>query len=137
VARARKHLQERRPRFTADRAKQEEVLGRFLTACSTGDMTALRALLRDDVVQYSDGGGKVYAAINPIYGADRVVRLIGGLLRKTAGVLGGSPVDANGQPGYFFTLDGKPLSVLTLDLDETGRIRAIYQVVNPEKISHR
>lgn len=137
VARARRHLQERRPRFTADRAKQEEALSRFLTACSTGDMTALRALLRDDVVQYSDGGGKVYAAINPIYGADRVVRLIGGLLRKTAGVLGGRPVEVNGQPGFFFTLDGKPLSVLTLDLDESGRIRAIYQVVNPEKISHR
>jgi RNA polymerase sigma-70 factor (ECF subfamily) len=137
VARARRHLQERRPRFTVDRAKQEEVLGRFLTACTTGDMTALRSLLRDDAVEYSDGGGKVYAAINPIFGADRIVRLFAGLLRKKEGELGGRAADVNGQPGFFLTLDGKPLSVLTLDLDETGRIRGIYHVLNPEKISHR
>jgi RNA polymerase sigma-70 factor (ECF subfamily) len=134
VARARRHLQERRPRFTVDRAKQEEVLGHFLIAVNTGDMTALRTLLRDDAVEYSDGGGKVYAAINPIFGADRIVRLFAGLLRKKEGDLGGRPVDVNGQPGFFLTLDGEPLSVLTLDLDETGMIRAIYHVLNPEKL---
>ncbi len=135
VTRARRHLQERRPRFTVDRAKQEKVLSRFLAACATGDMTALRALLREDVVDYSDGGGKVYAAINPIFGADRVVRLIGGLLQKGAvGAWGGTPAEVNGQPGFLFTLDGKPVSVTTLDLDESGRIRAIYSVLNPEKL---
>jgi RNA polymerase sigma-70 factor (ECF subfamily) len=135
VARARRHLQERRPRFTADRAKHEEVLGRFLSACTTGDMTALRALLREDAVEYSDGGGKVYAAINPIFGADRVVRLIAGLMRKEAvGAWRAEPADVNGQPGVLFTLDGRPVSVTTLDLDESGRIRAIYSVLNPEKL---
>jgi len=135
VARARRHLQERRPRFTADRAKQEEVLSRFLTACATGDQSGLRALLREDVVDYSDGGGKVNAAINPIFGADRVVRLIAGLMRKeTVGAWRAEPADVNGQPGVLFTLNGRPTSVTTLDLDETGRIRAVYSVLNPEKL---
>jgi RNA polymerase sigma-70 factor, ECF subfamily len=135
VTRARRHLQERRPRFTADRAKHQEVLSRFLTACATGDMTTLRALLREDAVSYSDGGGKVYAAINPIFGADRVVRLVAGLLRRGSGAaIGGRPADVNGQPGFVFTLDGKPYSVLTLDLDETGRIRSLFHVLNPDKL---
>ena len=134
VTRARQHLRERRPRFAVDRAKQQEVLGKFLDACGSGDMTALRSLLREDAISYSDGGGKVAAAIQPIFGADRVVRLIDGLLRKGEGANGGYTADVNGEPGFVFTRDGQLFSVMTLDLDAAGMIRAIYTVLNPEKI---
>ena len=82
VARARKHIQERRPRFAVDRGRQSAVLREFLTACATGDPTQLTALLSEDAVLYTDGGGKVSAALNPIVGADRVVRFLIGIGRK-------------------------------------------------------
>jgi RNA polymerase sigma-70 factor (ECF subfamily) len=41
----------------------------------------------------------------------------------------------NGAPGVVTYVNGKPFSVLTLDAIE-GRIRAIYIVTNPEKLSH-
>jgi RNA polymerase sigma-70 factor (ECF subfamily) len=135
VARARKHVREKRPRFTVDRERHAAVLRRFLTACASGDLTELVTQLKDDVIVYTDGGGKG-AAPNPIYGVDKVKRLLLGLARKAPpGLAGGYPADVNGEPGFVFTLDGKINSVLTLDLDEDGRIRTVFFVMNPDKLN--
>lgn len=135
VARARKHLQERQPRFVVDRPRHEAVLHRFLTACSSGDTEALFTLIKEDAILHGDGGGKAPAVVNPIYGADKIVRLMLGLVRKQPAELqGGYKTAINGQPGFVFTLGDQVASVLTLDLDEDGRIQAIYVVANPEKL---
>jgi RNA polymerase sigma-70 factor (ECF subfamily) len=136
VSRARTHLRERRPRFVVDRDRQQAVLHRFLTACTSGDTTELATVLKDDVIVYSDGGGKARAALNPIYGVDKTIRFILGIMRKTPPELtGGHFASINGEPGFVFTLEGKTASVLTLDLDDDERIRAIYFVANPDKLS--
>jgi RNA polymerase sigma-70 factor (ECF subfamily) len=135
VARARKHLQDRRPRFVVDRARHEAVLGRFLTACSTGDTAALLSMIKEDAIVYGDGGGKAPATINPIYGADKIVRLMLGLMRKQRpGLQSGYITAINGQPGFVFTIADQVSSVLTLDLDEDDRIQAAYFVANPDKL---
>jgi RNA polymerase sigma-70 factor (ECF subfamily) len=64
VARARKRLHDGRPRFPIDRGRHQEILRTFLVACATGDPSQVASLLGDDVVLYSDGGGKVAAALN-------------------------------------------------------------------------
>ena len=135
VARARKHLQQRRPRFVVDRARHEAVLYRFLTACSSGDTGALFSMIKEDAIVHGDGGGKAPAVVNPIYGADRIVRLMLGLVRKQPpGLQGGYITAINGQPGFVFTIGEQVASVLTLDLDEDDRIQAIYFVANPDKL---
>ena len=135
VARARKHLRERRPRFVVDRGRHEAVLQRFLTACSSGDTEALFSLIKEDAVVHGDGGGKAPANVNPIYGAEKIVRLMLGLVRKYQTELQGGYISMiNGQPGFVFTLREQVSSVLTLDLDEDDRIQAIYFVANPEKL---
>ena len=135
VARARKHLRERRPRFVVDRERHEAVLHRFLTACSSGDTEALFSLIKEDAVVHGDGGGKAPANVNPIYGAEKIVRLMLGLVRKHQAELQGGYISMiNGQPGFVFTLRDQVASVLTLDLDEDDRIQAIYFVANPEKL---
>jgi RNA polymerase sigma-70 factor, ECF subfamily len=135
VSRARIHLRERRPRFVVDRERHQAVLHRFLAACSNGDTTELLTVLKQDVTVYSDGGGKARAALNPIYGADKTVRFILGLNRKWGDEFsGGYPAVVNGEPGFVFTVDGKPASILTLDIDDDERIRAIYYVANPDKL---
>ena len=106
----------------------------FLEACMSGDMEGLLALLSEDATLWSDGGGKTRAALNPIYGADRVARFFFGILRKAPPGLVVRRASVNGRPGFIgYFEDGRPQSVTTFDVAE-GSIRGIRLVVNPEKL---
>jgi RNA polymerase sigma-70 factor (ECF subfamily) len=135
IARARKHVRDRRPRFKVDRARQQSVLAQFLAACQTGDASRLLPLLSPDVVLHSDGGGKVRATINPIYGSDKVSRFFEGIAKKgaTAG-LTAKFVTVNGDPGALTMHGGHPNSVISIELDESGLIHRIFLVANPDKL---
>ena len=61
VTRARRHVDERRPRFEASREQQEQLATRFFAAAEEGDLEALEELLADDVVLHGDGGGNAPA----------------------------------------------------------------------------
>ena len=135
IARARKHIRDRRPRFKVDRARQQSVLEQFLFACQTGDPSQLLPLLSPDVEMHSDGGGKVAATINPIYGADKVSRFFKGLAKKGVGVgLTAKFVNVNGDPGVLLMQGANPSSVLSIELNESGLIYRIFFVVNPDKL---
>lgn len=136
LRRARQHVSALRPRFTASHGKQNELLERFLQATETGDLERLVAMLSADVVLYSDGGGKAPAVPNPVHGAERVARgVIGGTQKFTPQGLVRQIVQVNGEPGIVGYLNGKPFSVVTIH-SSAGRIRAIYVVTNPDKLSH-
>jgi RNA polymerase sigma-70 factor (ECF subfamily) len=135
VARARRHLQDRRPRFAVDRDRQAAVLREFLSACATGDPSQLTALLSENAVLYTDGGGKVSAALNPIFGADRVVRFLIGVGRKIP-ALSVELAGVNGGLGAILRDGDKPYCVLALDLAPNGSIGSLYIVSNPDKLPH-
>src|SRR3954467_3330882 len=79
VSRARKHLEASRPRFDADEAARGALLERFLAAAEDGDLEGLEALLAEDAVLYADGGGKVLASPEPLYGAALIARFMAGV----------------------------------------------------------
>jgi len=133
ASRAREHLRGRRPKVKVKRETHQQLLWAFVKACAEGDASALFGLLKQDAVLYSDGGGKVQAAINPIYGADRIVRFILGLNKKGVGELRGFAVDVNGSPGAAVTRDGAPYMIHAVEVED-DRIRTVYYVMNPEKI---
>ncbi len=135
ASRAREHLRQRRPKAHVEREKHQQLLWAFLQACEAGDASALVGLLKQDAVLYSDGGGKVRAAINPIYGADRIIRFILGLHKKQLGALQGFPVDVNGAPGAAVTLDGRPYLIHAIEVED-DLIRTVFYVMNPDKLSH-
>ena len=94
-------------------------------------------MLAHDVVLYSDGGGKRIAALNPIHGRDKVLRLLEGASRKNAGLATLEVRDAtiNGLPG--FVLRGKDGAIHTIAFEpHDGRITAIYIMRNPDKLRH-
>ena len=138
--RARGHVQARRPRFHAGRARQREVTERFFTASAGGDINTLMELLAPDVTLWTDGGGKVRQATRPVTGAERVAKWFAGVsVRPYEGV---SPsdmtvemIDLNGAPGIVFTGAGRVIATLTLELDEQGLITTIHNVANPDKLS--
>ncbi|HEX3306016.1 MAG TPA: sigma-70 family RNA polymerase sigma factor, partial [Streptosporangiaceae bacterium] len=75
-ARARRRIDEGRPRFETSRAEGEELTALFLAAADGGDMTSLLERLAPDVVFYGDSGGKGESFISPVLGRDRVTQVI-------------------------------------------------------------
>lgn len=136
LRRAKQHIQAMRPRFKISRAKQSDLLERFLKAAVTGDTAGLIALLANDVELRSDGGGKGVAVPNVVRGSDNVARgVVGALNKLLPGDLVRKVASINGRPGVVSYRNGKPHSVLTLETDGE-RISTIYVVTNPEKLVH-
>lgn len=134
LRRAKQHIAKDRPRFVVSREQQEKLLQQFLETSAQGDMQGLLALLSEDVVLYTDGGGKATAVPNPIYGAERVGRFFFGAREKLM------PkefvrclTEINGQPAVVAYHQGRAVGVLTMDVAK-GRIRNIYIVRNPDKL---
>ena len=99
-------------------------------------MNRLLALLADDVVLHSDGGGKAIAVPNLLHGAERIARgIVRGLGKLVPRNRVQRVIQINGQSAIVSYLDGRPHSVLTMDVSQ-GRIQAIYIVTNPAKLTH-
>jgi RNA polymerase sigma-70 factor (ECF subfamily) len=131
--RARARIARGEPRFEADPSEHAVLLGRFLRAVEAGDLADLEQLLASDAISYSDGGGKVRAAIRPIVGRDNVLKFLRGLVRRFA-VHDVQMVEANGLPAALLAI-GHQRELLTLEVFD-HRIRAVYNVLNPEKLTH-
>ncbi|HET7813347.1 MAG TPA: RNA polymerase sigma-70 factor [Candidatus Baltobacteraceae bacterium] len=135
ASRARTRVREERPRLSVDRAKAAQVIERFLQALQHANLNELQAVLAEDVVSISDGGGKVNAARNPVEGLDAVSRLLMGVYEKYWSHCGQERLTVNGMPGLGITLEGKLVGVVSFDFAE-DRIRSIYTVLNPDKLPH-
>jgi RNA polymerase sigma-70 factor, ECF subfamily len=137
AVRARRHMDEGRPRFEADRREREELAERFFDAFREGDVDGLRELLAADVQLVGDSGGKAPQWGSGIFGADNVGRLLATMVPAFVriGVVV-EPHQVNGQPGAIFRdRDGKIVNTLTLDV-LGGRIQTIRAVINPDKLKH-
>lgn len=136
LKRAREHITTLRPRFEVKPPERDALLESFLKATGTGEMDELLALLTDDVVLRSDGGGKGIAVPNEVQGADKVSRgVLGSLKRFVPQNMIRRLARINGEPGLINYLEGRPHSVLTIESRE-GRICSIYVITNPEKLKH-
>jgi len=134
-SRAKQHAMNDRPRFDVSPHEQQRLLQQFIEATSHGDMQGLLALLSEDVVLYTDGGGKANAVPNPVHGAEHIARFFMEAPKKFM------PKDAvrsfaevNGQPGIVVHHEGKVFGVLTMDAGG-GQIRNVYIVSNPDKLA--
>ncbi|TLP69414.1 sigma-70 family RNA polymerase sigma factor [Parasedimentitalea maritima] len=137
TTRARRHVQESKPRAAVDDEQGAAMVEAFFMASKSGDTSVLAKLLTKDVQLISDGGGKAIAALNPIVGQDHVVRFFEGLSRKLDGFipkhwklcqLNGLPAIVSGE------IDG---IVQTTALEIVGgKIHRIYVVRNPDKTQH-
>ena len=138
ATRARRHVEQRRPRFQTTREQRDELAARFFQAAEQGDLASLEALLASDVELTADGGGQVPALARSLRGRNRVARrLINYWVRLTA-VPGVSlrPAEVNGGPGVLY-LDPQKRLIGVVALDITGgQIRSINSIVNPDKLTH-
>jgi RNA polymerase sigma-70 factor (TIGR02957 family) len=138
ATRARRHVEERRPRFEATREQHDRLADRFFAAVGEGDVKSLEEMLAEDVVLAGDGGGKAPALARAIHGARRVAHLLGTWGRQAERFGGASfkRVEVNGQPGAVaLDADDRVISVMALDIAE-GRVQGVRSIVNPDKLRH-
>ena len=133
--RAREHVHARRKRFVpVDAATSEQITLQFFATAATGDVSSLIELLAPDVVWTADSAGKVSAARRPVHGADRVARLIIGLLRMGGEQGRVEPATYNNAPALKLYLGESFEGVITVEITE-GRISHFYAMRNPEKLT--
>jgi RNA polymerase sigma-70 factor, ECF subfamily len=132
AARARRHVQDDRPRFPPTRGQQQELLNAFTSACAEGDLERLLSLLDPDVVWRADGGGKVTAAPSLARGAARIAQVLLGYARQ--GPFQMRMALVNGAPGLIVRDFGGVLSVIALTID-AGRITAFDVIRDPDKLA--
>jgi len=136
AARAREHVREERPRFTATPESRAKLSDAFHAAMLEGNLEGIGRLLADDAVFYTDGGGKRRAALNPIFGKDKILRFLAGTSKKGVQLQPDEVerVQINGLPGFVFR---RSEGVETLSLDiANDKIMAIYGIRNPDKLRH-
>jgi RNA polymerase sigma-70 factor (ECF subfamily) len=138
AARARRHVDERRPRFESSREQRDELARHFFAAAREGDLGGLESLLAHDVVLHGDGGGNAPALARSLHGRSRVARTLRAWARQGARMPGLvlREAEVNGQPGaIIFDGEGRVFSVMALDIVE-GEIKSVRSIVNPDKLRH-
>ncbi|MFV2197064.1 RNA polymerase sigma factor SigJ [Nocardiopsis sp. LOL_012] len=145
--RARDHVRERRHRFDTDKESRRRITERFLRATLEGDLDGLTALLADDAVLVADGGGKARSPLRILHGVRRVAGFLHGVAQgrntrrflASVGLTGIEGIDSgitevNGAPAGYVAVHGRIVTLGILDVAD-GRIRSVYLVSNPDKLS--
>jgi RNA polymerase sigma-70 factor (ECF subfamily) len=138
ASRARRHVQDGRPRFQPSAEETEKLAATFFAAAERGDFDSLEALLAEDVELHGDGGGLAPAIKHPVFGRPKVAQLLRNWLSLGSRIPGIqiTPATVNGQPGADYRdTDGKLFGVMSLEIAD-GQIQAIRSIVNPEKLRH-
>ncbi|HEY7257045.1 MAG TPA: RNA polymerase sigma-70 factor [Solirubrobacterales bacterium] len=138
ASRARRHVEQGRPRFQTSRDQRDELARRFFEAAEEGNLAGLESLLAHDVQLTGDGGGKAPALAQTMRGRSRVARILMGWLNPDSRLPGIEfrPVELNGGPGALvFDGEQRLVGVTALDIAD-GEIKAVSSISNPDKLRH-
>ncbi len=136
--RARARLGEDLPARGLPRAQAEAVVGDFLGALAARDLPRLTALLADDAVAIADHGGKAQSSRRPVHGAERVARLMAGLVEKALRlplVPAFELTRFNGGPALVTRMGDEVVTVVCFEL-RGDQITRLHVVRNPDKLQH-
>ncbi|HYG38096.1 MAG TPA: sigma-70 family RNA polymerase sigma factor [Cytophagales bacterium] len=108
-------------------------LEKFIRAFKSADVKQLGQLLTDDIAFTSDGGEKIAASKNVIYGKESVIKLIAGIRKKFYPEIEGRVVEVNGDIAilYYWKEQIKACQILCFKED---KVENIYHIVNPDKL---
>ncbi|GAB3431943.1 RNA polymerase sigma factor SigJ [Actinophytocola sediminis] len=130
------------PRAALD--EQRVIVEQLLAAIMSGDVPAVVRLLHPDAVLVGDGNGKARTSRRRMVGADKISRFLRALLTMYGAhrVLVGDLVLVNGDIGLSIPdvpADGEYIALarrITTFAVRDGQITAIYDIVNPDKLTH-
>ncbi|MFD3270688.1 sigma-70 family RNA polymerase sigma factor [Paenibacillus dendritiformis] len=140
LSRAKEHARAPSPSAPAGEAatRRSALVARFMSAFQHYDVEALLELLAEDAVLITDGGPHVRAAMRPLTGQSRVMKLLSS--RKTFAAMRHSPpiiTDVNGEPNAVYLDQGAVRAVCCFMLTpDQERILQVYIILNPDKLDH-
>lgn len=136
AVRARRRIQDGKPRFESSRERRDALARRFFEAVGAGKTDGLVHLLAADVVLYTDGGGKGPAFPQPIRGLEHVLRIFSGYRPVALGAVEQLFAEINGQPGVVFVdAEARSVALIALDIAD-DRVIAVRSISNPDKLRH-
>ena len=113
--------------------KNKSIINRFIQAFQMQNMDALLELISENVTLYSDGGGKVRAAVRPIVSLSNVLALLYGIVKKVEGDFYFEVKNVNGQPAIVFYMNKTIYSIISFYIS-TDKINEMYITMNPDKL---
>jgi len=125
-------------RYATSPEKNESFFAAFLEACMNGDAQRLMTFLKEDIVIYSDGGGKVVAARQPIVGRDKAIAFLTGIYNKFSHELLPKITRINGEPGVLLFDTGTGLVgtvMVFIYADDRDALASLCLIRNPDKIA--
>jgi RNA polymerase sigma-70 factor (ECF subfamily) len=134
VSRARDHVRQAAPSYDVSDAETADLLARFAMAVKAQDMPAVMSLLAPDATAYTDGGGKVRAALRPLIGAEEIASVLMSVTAKSDGSEAIIMTRANGTVALALLEGGASDMLTVIAPDEAGRIAWIYVMRNPDKL---
>jgi RNA polymerase sigma-70 factor (ECF subfamily) len=114
--------------------RERELIRQWVTALSSGNIEQVMDLIAEDAVLFTDGGGKVRSALNPIYGRLRVSALLRTLAARRFSEATLRSAIVNGALGIVAVKDGRVISVVCFEWNPDGTVRRLFTVLNPEKL---
>ena len=139
VARARRHVEQRRPRFEASSAQREELASRFFAAprrATSKDWRSCSPMMscfRATEAARSPRWHELSTAApgSPARSRPACARLASGSAASPC-----AASKSTAQPGaLFLDGDGDLIGVMTLDIAD-GQIQGVRSIVNPDKLQH-
>ncbi|MCP1556811.1 UNVERIFIED_ORG: RNA polymerase sigma factor (sigma-70 family) [Methylobacterium sp. SuP10 SLI 274] len=135
ASRARVHVRRERSRFIVSKEHGLKIAAAFFAASRSGDMSALRTMLADDVTASADGGGKVSATLTPLVGIEAVLKrhaeMAAMFARSPSRLLRYAVID--GLPGFITIEPGNVMQVTALHIHD-DQVLTIYVMRNPDKL---
>jgi RNA polymerase sigma-70 factor (ECF subfamily) len=137
LERAQAKLADGKQRFTATPERHEQLFQAFVMANLSGNFDMLREILVEDVASYADGGGKATAAMIPVFGREKNIRLLQNLASWSARKepYTGRVCWVNGCLGVaLFAADTHDVLTITTFAASPDGITELLTIRNPDKL---
>ncbi len=120
-------------------ARTRHAIERLGVALASGDVAQIEALLTAGARNVNDGGGEFHAARRPVLGSNRIARFMAGLRARLGPDATFAVRMINGLPALVLDWPSAPprvasRTVVAFDVDDDGRIRALYSVLATPKL---
>ncbi|CCA54145.1 putative ECF-sigma factor [Streptomyces venezuelae ATCC 10712] len=133
AGRARRHVDEGKPRYDVDPTERRDLTERFLTAAAGGDLGGLLALLAPDARLVGDSGGKAKTPRVIIKSADKVGRFLAATSFQAEERFELRFLEINGGPAVLALDGGVPDTLIQIEVLD-GRVQCVYIIRNPDKL---
>lgn len=134
LSRIKQKLPDIRRKNTPVSDQVKSLMEAFMQASIEQNAEQLKSLLKDAIESYSDGGGKVPAALNPLFGKEQVSQFFMGLARKGADMISKYEwINLNNYPALWLQLSDGTDSIISMNVDGSV-INKIFVMRNPDKI---